>query len=725
MRKLIPAPWLFALLTTAFPIAALAQSPGDSDSTVVYPANYFTEWSPITAQDMLDRIPGLSSGNGPGSGGPRPGGGGFSGNPASGGRGFGGGDSGSEILVNGKRTAGKNNQTREQLSRIAANQVREIQIIRGTSGELDVRGSSQVINVVLFEELPSYSVSYEANMAYVQDDTMHPGGRAAISGQYGDLGYVLSLSSNPRYNNSLSNESSVLGDFSPNDTVIEERTEDQTQNQLSMNLSYEIGANSSIRLNGLYGISDNPTEVRRVTTNLRTNPVGLLVEREDIPGERDNWELGGDYELSLDNGHRFKLLAIANQSNQDSIRQRWQQFGDGTEQKNLFLGTSSVIEERILRSSYTFDLVDSQNVEFGIERAQTTLDSELQLAILSSKGTPSPALGGLVPQIVPNSDAVVEEIRYEPFVIHNWTLGPRLSLESTLVYESSEISQSGDVVNSRDFDFIKPKLDLRFNVTPALQLRGTIERIVNQLTFADFVAANDDQDEDSNVLAGNAQLRQQTQWRYTFNTEWRLPDDVGVINGEFFYADHQDVIDRLDASTSETSLVSVNGNIGDGKEYGMNLTAGLRMGMIGLPNLLVTPGLNVQDSEVMDPFLGIKRRFQFYQRGRFTLTTRHDIPAWRVNWGFQYFDRIDGGMFRYDVDDIEFSVGEPRVNLFAEYVDNRGLTWRLDLGAITDGTQCRERWRYAGRISANVLEELEYRCTHGGVETSFKVSGTF
>ena len=39
------------------------------------------------------------------------------------------------------------------LQRIASSQVQEIQIIRGTSGDLDVRGSGQIINVVLFEEL--------------------------------------------------------------------------------------------------------------------------------------------------------------------------------------------------------------------------------------------------------------------------------------------------------------------------------------------------------------------------------------------------------------------------------------------------------------------------------------------------------------------------------------------------------------------------------------------
>ena len=34
-----------------------AQDAGDESSTVIYAADYFDQWQPITAQDMLDRIP--------------------------------------------------------------------------------------------------------------------------------------------------------------------------------------------------------------------------------------------------------------------------------------------------------------------------------------------------------------------------------------------------------------------------------------------------------------------------------------------------------------------------------------------------------------------------------------------------------------------------------------------------------------------------------------------
>ena len=710
---------LSMILTLSFALApaTMAQDASGDDSTVIYPASYFVQWGPRTAQDMLDRIPGQASTGGPG--GPS------GGSPTAGGRGLGSGSGGTEILIDGKRTAGKNNQAGGLLRRIAADQVQEIQIIRGTSGELDVRGSGQVINVVLFEALASQSVSWDASAAMAQDGEFIPAGSVAVNGQRGEFNYLFTLRSNPRYSHNVTHERSILADFGRNDVISEHRINDRENNEISMNLGYNISPNSSARVNALYAVQDSPTSVSRITNNLRSTANALTTEKEDNPSDRDNWEVGGDYELTLASGSRFKLLGIANQNNQNSTRERFKLNDDNVFENNLFLNNDRIIQERIVRGSYTMDVFSEQSIEFGVEGAQTILDSKLALGLLSSTGTPSAEVGGLVPQNVSNANSRVEELRYEPFLIHNWTISPKMSLESTLVYEASEISQTGDITRTRDFSFVKPKLDLRYDLTPMLQLRGTVERIINQLNFADFVASNDEQDNDRNLVSGNAGLRQQTQWRYTFRTEYRLPNDVGVMSAEAFYASHQDVIDRIDVSPSDDNLQSANGNIGDGTEYGLDLNASIRMGMIGLPNLLVSPSFIVQDSQVTDPFLNVERRFKSYIRGQWRLTMRHDIPEWRFNWGLQNFDRVDGGLFRYDVDDIEFDIGDPRYNLFAEYVDSRGLTHRLDIGNVSNNVRCRRRTRFVGRISDNILEEIEGQCTTTGVELSFKVTGNF
>ncbi len=140
-----------------------AQAPETaSDATVTYPAEYFAQFNPYSVNDMLQRIPGISLARG-----------GSRSQNRGGGRGLGAG--GEQVLINGRRIAGKSNEGDSQLSRIPASEVRYIEIIRGTSGELDVRGGTQVINVVLNDALSSVSFAYEVNMDRALDGTPYSG----------------------------------------------------------------------------------------------------------------------------------------------------------------------------------------------------------------------------------------------------------------------------------------------------------------------------------------------------------------------------------------------------------------------------------------------------------------------------------------------------------------------------------------------------------------------
>ena len=719
---------LFLLLVAPIQLVSAQDNVGD-DSTVVYPASYFTEFAPVTAQDMLDRIPGAGGGGSSGfSGGGFPGGssGGFSrGGGGRGGRGFGGGSRGSEILINGKRTAGKNNSTGGQLDRITAEQVDYIQIIRGTSGELDVRGSSRVINVVLFEQLTSSSISYEASASRSRDHTVKPGGDLSYSGQRGGLNFLFNANVQKPYSDYISKENSILGDFSPNDLVREDRVTEGDTAMFSTNLDYEINSNSSARINALFREGDGPTELFRRTTDLKVNPNTVLLQREESPTETDNWEIGGDYEYNTARGDRFKILFISNEATFETTRQRWDVEDDGSETKNLFLDNASTTRERIVRSSYTMDILQGQDIEFGAERAQTILDSNLALGLASSTGTPSADFGGLVPISVANANSSVEEIRVESFIIHNWIFNPRMSLETSVLYENSEITQSGDVSKKRDFDFIKPKVDFRYDLTPTIQLRGSIEKVVEQLSFNDFVAATDRNDEDSNIQAGNENLRQEWYWKYDINAEYRLPNDIGVVSGNIFFEDWQDRIERIDVSPSEDNLQAANGNIGDGQTWGVNLSASIRMRMIDMPNLLISSRLSLADSRITDPFLGIERRMRYKDRGRWTMGFRHDISRWNMNYGLTWSQEFTGNSKRYDIDDIEISSRDPFTNAFVEVIAFGGTTFRLEAFSFNNAKFCRERQRFVGRISDGILEEIEDQCGNSGRRLSLRVSGTF
>jgi len=712
-----------------------AQENVGEESTVRYPASYFSEWAPVTAQDMLVRIPGLdprsmgsSFSGGISSRAPSPPGG-STGGPSGaggGGRGFGGGSRTTEILINGKRTAGKNNSTGSQLSRITAGQVDRIEIIRGTSGELDVRGSGQVINVVLNEEFSEASLQYDLTAEHAHDNTIKPNAEVSYSGQTGGLNFQASVRAFDPYIYNVRRERSVLGDFSPNDRVFEVSTRDPEGFSGTANFDYEINPNSSARLNAAWLDGTSTTDIERTTTDLKVSPNVDIFQSEIGPGLWKNWEIGGDYEFNTDGGSRWKVLFISNSDTRATTLERYDVLSDFSNEKNRFLDSWIETKERIVRGSYTFDIFRSQDIEIGAERAQTILDSKLALGVSAATGTPSPLVGGLVPMPVNNANSSVEEMRYEPFIIHNWIFNSRSSLETSVLYEDSKITQQGDVSTQRDFSFVKPKLDFRYDLTPQLQLRATIEKIVEQLTFNDFVAATDDQDEDSNVQAGNANLRQEWYWNYEINSEYRLPNDIGVVSGRLYYEDWHDKIERMDVTVDESNLQSANGNIGDGEKYGINLSASIRMRMIDMPNLLITVVTNVEDSKIIDPILGVERRMMNSWRGRTNYAFRHDLPNLRLNYGLNVQDSFDGGRLRYDIDDIEYGRGDPFWGAFVEWISPQNITFRLEAQRIIEKAEmCRERRRFVGRISSGIIEEIEDQCSRSGPAIALRVTGTF
>jgi hypothetical protein len=96
-----------------------------------------------------------------------------------------------------------------------------------------------------------------------------------------------------------------------------------------------------------------------------------------------------------------------------------------------------------------------------------------------------------------------------------------------------------------------------------------------------------------------------------------------------------------------------------------------------------------------------------------------------VNWGGSWSNRFDGNQKLYDIDDVVSTLGEPNVSLFAEYITDGGTSWRFDARDLTNNEQCRERIRFVGRLSNNVLEEIENRCSVRGLVMSLKITGTF
>ncbi len=699
-----------SLLISSLMCATTHGQSAEDNATVTYPSAYFAEYAPITVKDMLNRIPGINLALG--TGGPN----------TNADRGLG---ASSQILIDGKRLAGKANEASSQLDRIAASEVNYIEIIRGSSSTLDVQNSGQLVNIVLLESLSRSNISSEINTTRFSDGTVEPGGSVAWSGQSGKLNYLLSGTVSSAYEHIESFEHSINGDFSPNDTIAFDRYREQTNYTLNTNVSYALSEQDRIAFNALFNQSNPPAELYRTITNLNGPSPVVTYEREDLPASSDNWEVGGDYEHGFASGSRFKVLFIANEKNTDILRERYvSTTPGGAETKNLYLSTKSTYSERIARGSYTLNLREGQGLELGVEVAQTTQDSALKQGVLRATGQ-NPAFGGLTPVPLPNANSTVEEIRYEPFAIHNWQLTPRMSLESSLVAEFSEISQHADSNHKRKFDFLKPKLDFRFNISSSLQLRTSLERNVSQLSFADFSRATNERDDDQDTVAGNPQLEPEVNLRGEVTLDYRLPNDGGALNAKYFHYEYDNKIAKVDISTP-TLLQSTNGNVGSAAAYGLILNGSIKLGFIGLPQALLTAAATVQESEFHnDPLVPVEHGFPPYDRGSYRLAFRHDLPQFQMNYGFNYNGRWQGGRILYDIDN-RYNLAVPDdLTFYVEKQGFAGLTYRFEAANLTDFEMCPKRVRYEGRLIDGIPKEFEYTCSTTGRRFAFKIRGNF
>jgi len=703
-QEIIPSPQQAAGAV----VETSANADEEANSTVVYNAEFFAQYSPVTAKDMLDRIPGVSLRNGGGGGG-------------GGGRGLG---TGGNLLINGQRIAGKDNSASDQLERITAAEVESIEIIRDTTGALNVRGASEVINVILVAVESRSSTTVELINRLNHDGEFETGGSAAWSQQIGNFQALVNLQSRPNYENRDNREARLGPDGELLGTLFETTIRDKDEQTFSTNLSYSLGPHR-MQLNALVSEGDHPRPVRRDFVDFTGAGVVNSIQEEQVENEENNWEVGGDYEFNFDNGSRLAVLFVANNEIRNSVRERFQ--ADPAEvglSKNLFIDSRRKIGEFIVQTNYNFSLGEEQSLRVGFERADTQLNSSLLIG--SSFGTEplSESVGGLSPlSSISNPGTKVQEIRYEGFAFHNWTLSDRSSLESSIVYETSEISQTGAVSKTRDFQFWRPSVDYRFNITDNFRFRATIERSVSQLSFSSFAATSNDEDRDLNALAGNPELEPETSWSYEAGLEYRLPNDGGVLSSNIGYTDIDNYIGRINATIDPDQPLSATGNVAPAKRWSMFNRASIRLNRFNLPDAILGVTVGLFDSEIIDPFLQTEQRLG--GRGFVGINFRHDITPLGLSYGIDYSHSIWGGQKDIDIQTITRNDRERSLDLFVSKVWFDDWTFRLETDNTLDASRCRFRQRFDGTTINGSLALIQDSCSSRYRRWTLSVQTTF
>ena len=664
------ASFLVLLLGLSLPLTAQEQNV----STVIYESSYFAQYNAVSLTDMIRNIPGgetiLRRG------------GGQRGNNN---RGF--GAAAAQVLINGRRMSGKINNMSTALARIQATQVERIELIRGNAEGLDIRNEGIIYNVILQEGTEnSFSSLLEVGVTDIDGMSTEPGILGSYNANRGPLEFGLSYQYETRPRLNLVDEDVLNADRTPREFRSLFDAQTRAKHIFIGTVGYEFENGAILQLNGLYSDNENLHDRHEDQFLIAADGVRTLnaIETGDIDSLNQEFEFGGDFEFDIGDLGRLKTMFVANRTeNDDEIIQ------DITGSKlisRLFSSFADYDEgETIVRSAMT-SVIGRHTLEYGVEAAFNSLDKTFAF------------------NNDPLENAIVEEDRYELFITHSILLTQKLSLQSALTEEYSIIFQDREgQANERSFRYLKPRVELRYDLTPADQFRLLAERTVSQLNLNDFVASRNVDDDTINF--GNPNLEPESIWSLSLGYEHRFANDAGSFELKALHENVSDHIDKILIGTDDSGI----GNIGSGWRRNLEVNLNTRFDFIGLPSAVLTFSYTYEESEINDPFTGIKRRLRFSTPDYFQISYRHDLEGTNLAYGFNAHRR--SGRLRQDVSlsevtDFEIHLG----TAFIEYNFTSNVKVRF-AGAhfLNDDARIFEKTFYEGNIANSVINRIDFQ----------------
>ena len=727
----------FCALTISSSYAAQTTSTSGDASIVTYEKQFFDQYAPVTLLDMLQRVPGApeilnKNRQQRGRGG--------RGAQNQGERGFGSG--GDQILIDGKRLAGKSNNINDTLGRISSDTVEKIELIRGAASGLDVQSQGLVINIVLSEGASTSTTFWKVASETKQGHSPGLEFLLSHSGSYEKLDY--GVSAERTSNNGYFTREEQF--YNPEDLKTDDRTVDAGFHQrgwkLNSNLTYNFEDGAVLRLNGLFETENQNNNESRI--RIGASPDNILWDRKE---DEDQWEFGGDYTRNLGKLGRFKALFVVNRAKEGKFIDRSQDL-DTTPFIYTIEEEIEVKKEKIFRMSVTNSLSSKQSIEVGGEAAINSFDKSFDSLDRDFATDPF--------EIEAADNVAIKENRYEVFAHHTYNISNALVLQSSLTTEFSKIIADNifpdGTISRRDtsFTYFKPRMNLRYDVNAQNQLRATVEKKVSQLDFNNFVTRFDQRTEEFKL--GNTNIRPEQLWEYLLAYEHRLDNDGGSIEFEGFYRSYTDKITRVDFTEYVdfafadigreaffalppndvvrdyiddigSGFIAKSGNVDKATSYGVNVKGSLRLGFVGLSDAVFSAKYTYEKSKVVDQFTKLERPFERVSEHRWDINYRHDLTDWGLSYGGRAVFSSDGASS--DIDYYWPFNPQASLSLFAEYNLFAGMKLRIDAKQLTQKRGVSSQFNYSDHIRLNDFSTRIDKQTTVPREVEISIQGTF
>ncbi|WP_262696435.1 TonB-dependent receptor plug domain-containing protein [Kordiimonas aquimaris] len=654
------------------------------DSAQVYERSFFNQFTPQTARDMIDRLPGFTLDGGDNL------------------RGFGG--AAGNVLIDGERPSSKTGGIEDALRRIPANQVARIEVIRGSAGSGEAAGQSVVANVIRLTQ--GAAGSWEVKLERAADGIIYPRGEVTIVRQVS--GWKTSTKVNGFWERFPLSGPRTQFDSEGNlrSSQLEDRPSTLTEAFISSEAERAAGG-GVLTLTGRFGRSAFLPNTERLGFDGRLpdeNPdERFFIDLNSVFYEG---EFGADWSRSLGSLWTLKLLSL-------SSFQTWEQEQLVTTERpvgSLESGSTFTRQqdtfETVFRGSFTKSGSSTLRPEFGAEVAYNSLDSQLSLETRNTDGVNVIDL--------PAADVLVEELRGEAYSNLIWQAGGGLSMEAGLATEISQITVSGDADSRQSFFFIKPFATAIYDVRKGLQLRLGLRRTVGQLDFSEFAASASAADD--RLLAGNPELGPDQTTRASFTVDLRS-DKRGALNVELFHEWRDNLIEQVELASGAFGAA----NAGDGRVWGVTANSSIPLTSV-IPGGLLEVEADFRDSSFLDPVSGRKRDISSVSSPTLVAEFRQDLPDKKLAWGVSYRAAIESRFFF--ADEISFTREGEQWRAFVQSTHLKG--WRTTLEARSIGGRNRFRERTFFEPSrAGSLSGSEIINRRRGAFISLTIAGQF
>lgn len=641
-----------------------------AEPVLVYDADYFQRFEPLTAGDALKRVPSVTF---------------LSDVIESDGARLRGLEPGyTQILINGEKVPGSNADRSFFLDRIPAELIKQVEIIRSSSARRTGDAVAGTLNIVLRDGYQLEGGYVRMGLLRFDDGEVKPSLGLVYGGALGPGRILIGGNIQGRYNPKLK-KSLRFGDSPENNPNFEtddfDNREDQTDTRdgtdYAFNATYDIdGETTDFELSGYYVRTDRIEDERSfeyddptaITGPVGTTPVAgnLLTDNANLNTiKQESYSISSKLEQEWSAGVTKLKVGYSRFSDKQDETEFEIDFDRSTPRFTGDLTNVDIVDKELsVGLEHVFKL--GADIELAIGGFAQNKDRDT--SILSIRDRFNLTAGDRAydqfgrnpeqfarpfgaPVFTPGSLNTIEEDRRDLFAeVEGKSAG--ISWVAGVRYETTDFAVNDltvPAVQENDYSFLLPSASVKIEVGSGGRITASAAR-TNRRPRLDFLSpALLEAELGDNDLQGNPALRPETSWGGDLGYEQRL-GRTGVIGVNLFYRKIKDLIEvantGVEGSEGPGTFILQPQNTGDGEVYGVEFDLSTDLGFLGLPDTGVFGNVSFLDSDITD-FAGA-RRFNGQSKYVYNAGFIQDIPSAGVAFGATYrkqggaFDRIVG-----------------------------------------------------------------------------------